>query len=79
MNQAVFNRLRRVEGQVRGLEKMIEEEREFSEIIIQLQATKSALSGIIIQLIEERVVTTEEGLNLSADDLSTLIRLLKSH
>ena len=42
----ILNRLRRLEGQVRGLAKMVEEERECREILTLLSGVKSALSGV---------------------------------
>ncbi len=57
-------RLRRVEGQVRGVEAMIENGRECREIIQQLAAIQSALQGFSRALLEEYAVTClmpEEG------------------
>lgn len=42
----IINRLRRVEGQVRGLQKMIDEERACSDILTQLSAVSGALQKI---------------------------------
>lgn len=36
--QAVITRLRRIEGQVRGIQKMIEEEKDCREILTQIAA-----------------------------------------
>lgn len=74
----LITRIRRVEGQVRGIERMIEDGREFSDLVVQLQAVKSAVLGIIQQLIEDRLNFSEEGLKLAPEDISTLLRLLKS-
>ena len=41
--EAVMKRLKRIEGQVRGLMKMIEEEKSCEEILIQISSVKSAL------------------------------------
>lgn len=41
-----INRLNRIEGQVRGVRKMIEEERYCIDILQQMQAIKSALSKV---------------------------------
>ncbi len=41
--EAVTNRLKRIEGQVRGLIRMIEEDKSCEEILIQIGSTKSAL------------------------------------
>lgn len=40
---AILNRLRRVEGQVRGVAKMVEDDRYCIDILTQLQAVKAAL------------------------------------
>ena len=41
--EAVTNRLKRVEGQVRGIIKMIEDDKSCEEILIQIGSAKSAL------------------------------------
>jgi len=40
---AVINRLKRIEGQVRGLMKMVEDNKSCEEILIQISSAKSAL------------------------------------
>jgi len=47
----IINRLRRVEGQARGLQRMIEEGRPCDEIFTQLAATKAALDRVGVLLI----------------------------
>ena len=42
-SKAVINRLKRIEGQVRGLIKMIEEDKRCDDILIQIGSVKSAL------------------------------------
>ena len=42
----LVNRLKRIEGQVRGLEKMIESGRECEPIVIQLTAVRSAIESV---------------------------------
>lgn len=46
----VISRLKRIEGQVRGVQRMIEEEADCSEILNQIAAIKSAVhqAGVII-------------------------------
>jgi DNA-binding FrmR family transcriptional regulator len=44
--------LRRIEGQVRGLQRMIEEDRDCKEIISQIAAVRSALKRVGILLVE---------------------------
>ncbi len=40
---AITNRLKRIEGQVRGLIKMVEEDKNCEEILIQIGSAKAAL------------------------------------
>ena len=42
----LLKRLRRIEGQVRGIEKMIEGNRDCVSIVIQLAAVRSGIEGI---------------------------------
>jgi DNA-binding FrmR family transcriptional regulator len=48
----VVARLRRIEGQVRGLVRMIEEEDSCEEILTQLMAARSALDQAALLVIE---------------------------
>jgi CsoR family transcriptional regulator, copper-sensing transcriptional repressor len=43
---AIRNRLRRIEGQVRGLAQMVEDDRYCIDILTQMQAVKSALARV---------------------------------
>ncbi|NNJ09688.1 metal-sensitive transcriptional regulator [Chloroflexales bacterium ZM16-3] len=42
----VLLRLRRIEGQVRGIQRMVEENRDCRDIVTQVAAVKSALSSV---------------------------------
>ena len=42
---AIVSRLKRIEGQVRGLQKMIEEERYCADVLMQLSSVQEALRG----------------------------------
>ena len=44
--EAVARRLKRIEGQIRGLQKMVAEERACESIVIQLAAVRSAIDGV---------------------------------
>ena len=43
---ANLKRLRRIEGQIRGLQKMVEEERYCADIMIQVSSVQEALRGV---------------------------------
>ncbi len=44
--QSIINRLNRIEGQIKGIRKMIEEEQNCSEILIQVAAVKAAVNKV---------------------------------
>ena len=40
------NRLKRIEGQIRGLQKMVEEDRYCADILVQVASVQEALRGV---------------------------------
>ena len=44
--ETLVNRLKRIEGQVRGIQKMIEDGRDCESVITQLGAVRSAIEGV---------------------------------
>ncbi|GIN94195.1 copper-sensing transcriptional repressor CsoR [Siminovitchia terrae] len=47
------NRLKRIEGQVRGIQKMVDDDRYCADILIQLTAVSSALKQVGLTLLEK--------------------------
>jgi len=47
-----LHRLRRIEGQVRGLQKMIEEDRYCIDVLTQLRAVRAALSRVETEMLK---------------------------
>ena len=50
-----LKRLSRIEGQVRGLQKMIEEDRYCVDILVQIKAAKAALNKVEGELLKDHV------------------------
>ena len=50
-----LHRIRRIRGQIDGVERMIEERRYCPDIITQVQAIRSALSSLESKLLEEHL------------------------
>jgi DNA-binding FrmR family transcriptional regulator len=46
LKHAALTRLRRIEGQVRGLQRMIEEERYCADVLTQVSSVQEALRGV---------------------------------
>ena len=52
---ALTRRLHRIEGQVRGIERMVEEERYCIDILTQISAVSTALESLSVKLLEDHV------------------------
>jgi CsoR family transcriptional regulator, copper-sensing transcriptional repressor len=53
--RALIKRLHRIEGQVRGIERMVEEERYCIDILTQLSAVTTALDALGLRILGEHV------------------------
>lgn len=51
--QAVSKRLSRIEGQVRGVSKMVEEDKYCIDILTQISATQAALDKVALELLRD--------------------------
>jgi DNA-binding FrmR family transcriptional regulator len=72
-------RLRRAEGQLRGVQRMLEEGAGCQQVLTQLAAVKAAVDQVGLHLISERLRTCvaggEEGCGEAFDDaVSTFLR-----
>jgi DNA-binding FrmR family transcriptional regulator len=52
---AVLARLKRAEGQVRGIQKMVEDDRYCIDVLQQISAATRALQGVALQLLEDHL------------------------
>jgi DNA-binding FrmR family transcriptional regulator len=77
---ALLKRLHRIEGQVRGLERMVEEERYCVEIVTQIAAVQAALEQVGLKLVEAHVRhCAREGGDVDADSVMEAVeRLVRS-
>jgi CsoR family transcriptional regulator, copper-sensing transcriptional repressor len=63
----LLNRLRRVEGQVRGVARMVEDDRYCVDILAQVQAARAALKGVETELLKDHLGHCIEGAIVSGD------------
>lgn len=81
--QRLINRLNRIEGQVRGLKKMVEGDAYCTDILIQVSAVSAALNAFNKELLGEHIRTCvaediKNGRDETVDELvCTLQRLMK--
>lgn len=79
----LVNRLNRIEGQVRGIKRMLEEDAYCTDILIQVSAINSALNSFNKILLAEHIRTCvandiREGKDETIDELvETLQKLMK--
>jgi DNA-binding FrmR family transcriptional regulator len=52
---AVRKRLRRIEGQVRGLQRMVDEDAYCIDVLTQISATTKALQAVALELLEDHL------------------------
>jgi DNA-binding FrmR family transcriptional regulator len=64
----LVNRFRRVQGQIGGLVTMIEEERDCTDIVMQIAATKKALERAGILLLTSALVECAADTRRGADE-----------
>jgi len=55
LKEANRKRLRRIEGQIRGLQKMVEEDRYCADIIMQIASVQEALRGVARNLMKNHL------------------------
>ncbi|WP_414941807.1 metal-sensitive transcriptional regulator [Amycolatopsis sp. cmx-11-51] len=55
--QSQLKRLRRVEGQVRGLQKMLEEDQYCIDVLTQVSAATRALQSFSLELLEQHLAS----------------------
>jgi len=77
----ITNRLRRAEGQIRGIEKLIDQDASMESVIIQMKAVKSALQSIVWILLDNKLsstnkTTAEDQLEDIKKDITRICKLL---
>ena len=62
----LLNRLNRIEGQVRGIARMVEEDRYCIDVLTQLQAARAALARVESELLKQHLSHCIEGRSSAA-------------
>ena len=71
---AVINRLHRIEGQVRGIERMVEEDRYCIDILTQISAVSTALDALALKILDEHVNHCVAGALTSGDEADAQVK-----
>ncbi len=73
----IVNRLRRLEGQVRGLQRMVEEDRSCQEILTLLSGVRSALDATADVILETYLLECRSELADRPDEVDSIIAAVK--
>ncbi len=79
-------RLRRIEGQVRGLQRLVDEDAYCIDVLTQISAVNAALRGVAVLLLDDHlrhcvrdaIKTEHDGDALVTEATEAIERLLKS-
>ena len=72
--QALVKRLHRIEGQVRGIEKMVEDDRYCIDILTQISAVDTALESLAFKILDEHVRHCVAGALTSGDEVEAKVK-----
>lgn len=80
-HKLLLNRLNRIEGQVRGVRKMVEEDAYCTDILVQVSAINSALNAFNRELLANHIYSCvaedlKNGKDETIDELVTTLRKL---
>lgn len=64
---SLLNRLRRIEGQVRGVVRMVEDDRYCIDVLTQLQAVRAALTRVETEMLKDHLGHCIEGAIVSGN------------
>ncbi len=82
--EQLVNRLRRISGQVGGLERMVEEERYCIDILTQVSAIQAALDRVSLKLLDDHtrhcvIGATDENREAMTEEMMDAVgRLIRS-
>ncbi|MDO9081777.1 MAG: metal-sensitive transcriptional regulator [Humidesulfovibrio sp.] len=77
LKKDVMARMKRIEGQVRGIQRMIEEGKECEDILVQVRAVRSALRAATTQIMRRYLLRCNEQAAQSGDPTVQYEKLMK--
>ena len=73
--EAVHKRLRRIEGQLRGLQRMVEEDAYCIDVLTQISAATRALQGVALELLDAHLEhCVRDAINAGGPDADAKVR-----
>ena len=79
----LIHRVRRLQGQLAGIERMLGERRSFDEVLDQVASVRQAVNGLAAEVLVARIVAGGVGAGAEAtradDDVRTAVRRVLRH
>lgn len=73
--RAIYNRLSRLEGQVRGVKRMLAEHKSCDDMLVQISALKQAVNGVAGELLQAHMETCVLGRMKAGEGQEALVSL----
>lgn len=77
LKKDVIARMKRIEGQIRGIQRMIEEGKECEDILVQVRAVRSALRSATGQIMRRYIMRCQEQSEATGDPVAQYEKLVK--
>ena len=77
LKKDVMARMKRIEGQVRGIQRMIDEGKECEDVLVQVRAVRSALRSATTQIMRRYLLRCNEQAQQSSDPTAQYEKLMK--
>ena len=77
LKQDVLARMKRIEGQVRGIQRMVEEGKECEDVLVQVRAVRSALRSATGQIMRRYLMRCQEQSATTGDPVAHYEKLVK--
>ena len=79
VNQRALRRLKNIEGQTRGLQRMVEEEKYCVDILTQISAVRAALNSVGMLILQRHIETcVSEAIKSGGEERTEIIDELMS-
>ncbi len=75
--ETLVARLRRIEGQIRGIQRMLEEDRVCEDIVTQVMAARTALDSVSVLILDHHVQRCLCSDNSAEESMRTMQQALK--
>lgn len=73
-NDQIKNRVKRIEGQLRGILRMMEEDKECKDVITQLSAARTAIDRTIGVIVSSNLVDCVQKADENGESMENLVK-----